>query len=63
MTLHGVLRVQNSTLIFSAFAYDDGVGEKDNFRLWIGTHFFLIKPEFEYLIIGIWTVTSLGSLK
>lgn len=40
MTLHGVLQVQNSKLIISAFDYDDGAGEKDNFRLWIGTHFF-----------------------
>lgn len=64
MTLRGVLQVQNSKLIISAFDYDNGAGEKDNFRLWIGTHFFfLIKPEFEYLMMGIWTVSSLGSLK
>lgn len=46
MTLHGVL---HSKLIIGAFGYDNEAGEKDNFRLWIGTHFFffLIKSEFD----------------
>lgn len=40
MTLHGVLQGPNSKLIIGAFSCDNGVGEKDNSRLWIGTHFF-----------------------